>query len=551
MNPPAFLRPFWNVRGALILATGVILAGMFGAMLYITHGTFIYIQDDPYIHLQLARNLVMNGTWGITPGVFASASSSPLWVLLLALSYALIGNATLYLPLVINVIAVFAIVLLMQRILKEFAITGIRALLIIAAVALVTPLGPFAFGGMEHPLHMITVLLFTYALASVLSSPDIRKTDRTLLLWMAPIVTALRYEGVFVIAVACILLLLKRRYGLMVVVGVLGALPLIAFGLWSMTQGGYFVPNTLLIKKNLSLSLLSSLKGLAAAAYLNIKTPLFMLFSAEILLTLHYRLRRDGTFWRRETVALALIGGAFALQAIFGKLSWVAMFRYEAYLVLAGLLFISICLRDVPLRSLYSPKLFSWINAILFTLLILLSLPFLRRAISWPYALLNARDLYNVSYQDARFFNAEYPNSAIGTIDIGMVSYFGQPHGVRVIDFWGLANTDVAFERAQGTYGPDSIRTIASRENVKVAELFDSWLGATIPSDWPKVATWSIEHNVSIGSNVISFYAPTCADAAILEKRMRAFAPSLPQATHVTFLDWPASPACAPAAKAK
>jgi hypothetical protein len=533
-----------NTRNVLLIATGIILAGMFAAMLYMTHGTFLYIQDDPYIHLQIARNLVMNGTWGITAGTFASASSSPLWVLLLAFGYALIGNATLYLPIIINVVAVFAIVLLMLRILKDFAIDRTRALLVIAAVALVTPLGPFAFGGMEHALHMIVVLLFTYALAKVLGSLEVQKSDQALLLWMTPLVTALRYEGVFVIAVACLFLLLKRRYGLMALVGVLGALPLAAFGLWSVAQGGHFVPNTLLIKKNLSLSLLASLKGMLAAAYLNIKTPLFMLFSAEILLTLHYRLRKDGEFWRRETIALALIGGAFVLQAVFGKLSWVAMFRYEAYLVLAGLLFIFICLRDVPLRSLYAPKFFSWINAILFMLLILLSLPFLRRAVSWPYAILNARDLYNISYQDARFFNTEYPNTTIGTIDIGMMSYFGQPQGVRVIDFWGLANIDVANARAQGTYNADAMREISTRENVQAAELFDSWLGAIIPSDWPKVATWHIEHNVSIGSDTVSFYAPNCASAVTLEKRMREFAPTLSSATQVTFLNWATSTAC-------
>jgi hypothetical protein len=545
MNPPVVLLPFLNIRSALILCTGVILAGMFGMMLYMTHGTFIYIQDDPYIHLQIARNLVMNGTWGITPGTFASASSSPLWVFLLAIGYLLIGNATLYFPLIINVVAVFAIVLLMLRILKSFAVIGMRALFIIAFVAFVTPLGPFAFGGMEHPLHMIAVLLFTYFLAKVLGSLDARKSDQLFLLSMAPLVTALRYEGVFVIVISCLLLLLKRRYGLMVLVGVLGALPLAVFGLWSMSQGGYFVPNTLLIKKNLSLSLLSSIKGMASAAYLNIKTPIFMLFSAEILMTLYYRIRKDCSFWRRETVALALIGGAFVLQSVFGKLSWVAMFRYEAYLVLAGLLFMFICLRDVPLRSLYSPKFFSWMNVVLLSLLILLSLPFLRRAISWPYAILNARDLYNVSYQDARFFNSEYPNSAIGTIDIGMVSYFGQPYGVRVIDFWGLANTEIATARAHGTYNSDTMRTIASQENVQVAELFDSWLSGIMPTEWIKVATWSIEHNVSIGSNVISFYAPTCAGAITLGKRMREFAPMLPQTTRVTFLNLATSTACA------
>ncbi len=527
-----------------LLATSVVLAGMLAAMLYATHGVFIYIQDDPYIHLSIARNLVENGTWGITPGTFASASSSPLWTFLLAISYALIGSATEYLPFLINIVAIFAIVLIMLHILKTFAISGTRAALIIGAVALVTPLGPFAFSGMEHAFHMIVVLLFVFSLSKILAGAEARKSDYYLLLGMAPLVTALRYEGVFVIAIACLLLFLKRRYSLMFIIGLLGALPLVIFGLWSISQGGNFVPNTLLVKKGLSLSLLASLHSMASSAYLQIKTPLFMIFSTGILMTLYYRLRRDGNFWRRETVALALIGGAFVLQAVFGKLSWVAMFRYEAYLVFVGLLFIFICLRDVPLRSLYSHKFFSWLNIVLFSLLILLSIPFLRRAISWPYAVLNARDLYTVTYQNAKFFTHAYPNAAIGAIDIGMLSYYGEPKGVRVIDFWGLANNDVTAARISGTYSSTTMETIASKEHMRAAVLFDSWLRAVIPTRWPKVATWTMQNNVTIGSSVISFYAPTCSDAAILDERMRAFGPTLPSNTRLTMLDWKQNASC-------
>ena len=49
-----------------------------------TGGMFVYAQDDPYIHLALARTLADHGVWGIRPTEFASASSSPLWTLLLA-----------------------------------------------------------------------------------------------------------------------------------------------------------------------------------------------------------------------------------------------------------------------------------------------------------------------------------------------------------------------------------------------------------------------------------------------------------------------------------
>jgi len=66
-----------------------------------TGGRLVYPIDDPYIHMTIARNLALHGSWGITPGHFGPASSSPLWTLLLAATHRLVGgrDAT---PLVLN-----------------------------------------------------------------------------------------------------------------------------------------------------------------------------------------------------------------------------------------------------------------------------------------------------------------------------------------------------------------------------------------------------------------------------------------------------------------
>lgn len=536
-------RRFSKEHARYLWVTGAILTGMFALMLIVTEGVFIYIQDDPYIHLQMARNFAEHATWGITPGTFVSASSSPLWVLLFSFFYLLIGKATLYLPLLLNIIAVFVLVILIVRLLDTFGIRGRHAALIVGFVALVTPLGPFAFSGMEHAFHMIAVLLFVHSLSKVLSEKSAR-TDYYLLFLMAPLVTALRYEGAFVIAVACLLILIRRKYLLFITIALLGLAPLILFAIFSVMQGGHIVPNTLLVKKNLALTLAQSLHTAAASAYLNIKTPLFMLFTTSMLGALYYAVRRSGTLWKRDSIALFVIAGAFVLQAVFGKLSWLAMFRYEAFLVLLGTLYTLVALRTLPYRTLYSKKILSTLNVALFVFLILLSLPLLRRAISWPYAILNARDLYHFQYQDARFMTEHYPNSTVGAIDIGMLSYFGQDKNVRVIDFWGLANTEVTDARVHGTYGSSTMRTIAQREEVRVAVLFDPWLGKVIPTDWPKVATWTLARNVSVGSSVISFYAPTCSDAVVLAERMRMFGPTLPSGVTLTMLDWKDNEAC-------
>ena len=83
--PPARDRAFgwaffvWG-SAAYLVATLVVLA----IGLRRTDGRLVYVLDDPAIHLSVARALAEHGTWGVVPGQFESASSSPAWTVLLA-----------------------------------------------------------------------------------------------------------------------------------------------------------------------------------------------------------------------------------------------------------------------------------------------------------------------------------------------------------------------------------------------------------------------------------------------------------------------------------
>src|SRR5688500_6460269 len=81
--------------------------GLVGILLWVslarTGGTFVYAQDDPYIHLALARTLADHGVWGIRPAEFTSASSSPLWTLLLAALWKL-GAQAVWVPFALNIL---------------------------------------------------------------------------------------------------------------------------------------------------------------------------------------------------------------------------------------------------------------------------------------------------------------------------------------------------------------------------------------------------------------------------------------------------------------
>ena len=76
-------RPIWPVFAVVCLVVVVAGAGWLDSTA--ANGTFVYTLDDAYIHLTIGRTLAEHGVWGVSPREYSSASSSPLWTILLAL----------------------------------------------------------------------------------------------------------------------------------------------------------------------------------------------------------------------------------------------------------------------------------------------------------------------------------------------------------------------------------------------------------------------------------------------------------------------------------
>ena len=80
VNRKAFYFGFLPAVFLCFIAVFIIERSVLGQ----TSGVFSYPVDDVYIHMELAKNLAYHATWGVNPGEFGSASSSPFYTIALA-----------------------------------------------------------------------------------------------------------------------------------------------------------------------------------------------------------------------------------------------------------------------------------------------------------------------------------------------------------------------------------------------------------------------------------------------------------------------------------
>jgi 3-deoxy-7-phosphoheptulonate synthase len=242
-------RPLIARRGPALAALAVLagaVALLLRASLVHTGGRLVYALDDAYIHMAVARSLARDGVWGVTPYAFTSSTSSLAWPLLLALADLAVGvrEAT---PLVLNLVFAAVSIVLADRLLRG-APLGLRAVALIALVFL-TPLPTLVLSGMEHTLHIAAVLWLLDRVRA--AEEDGVETGRALTALGAAsaFAAAARYESLFLIAPAAILLWRGRRRRAAVVAVAAAVLPLAVYAAVSVAHGWPPLPNSLLLKR--------------------------------------------------------------------------------------------------------------------------------------------------------------------------------------------------------------------------------------------------------------------------------------------------------------
>jgi hypothetical protein len=149
-------------RRWVLLVAATYLIGLCSLAVALRHNLGFPL-DDSWIHQEIARNLVQHHSFGFTPGVTSSGSSSTLWTFVLSLNYLLFPtHSPVFFPLVLNSI----LIILSGVLLWRMAILDDLPLLYALALALLPALSGnyvwLAFLGMEH------VLFVTLSLVAIL-----------------------------------------------------------------------------------------------------------------------------------------------------------------------------------------------------------------------------------------------------------------------------------------------------------------------------------------------------------------------------------------------
>jgi hypothetical protein len=529
-QPGQFLLGAWPCAaalGVLGLAVAVLLRGALARC----GGHLVYPLDDTYIHMALACNLAGHGVWGISATGFSSCTSSLLWPLALAGSFLLAG-ARNWLPLLLNSLCAAGLLIWLGRLHARERHPGWFVFLSLGAVALLAPLPSTLLLGMEHVMHALLAVAFASVAARRLAGEESGWSAEWGLWLLAPLIATVRYEGIFLLAVACFLFLCRRRWRLAFGLGGWGLLPIVLFGCLARTQGFHFFPNSVLMKAGLTGGVVNfpALTWHVAVGHMIDARPLLVPFVAT-LAVVAVRLRRRTDPWEPGILFGALYIFSFLPQyatiqpSLFG--------RYDVYHIAFGLAAFFLNL-PAALATFDRARLFSR-AALLPALGACVLLPFFAPMVknfalrAYVMALMvrpGAGNIYEQQYQMGRFLKTYYTGAGVAANDIGAVCYYG---GIDCLDLFGLASAEVLDARRAGRFDAATVGRLAAQSKVKVAVFYESWVGEAIPPAWKKAGAWTIRDGCVCGNETVSFYAADPAEFERLKTHLREFSVRLPR----------------------
>jgi hypothetical protein len=222
----------------------------------------------------------------------------------------------------------------------------------------------------------------------------------------------------------------------------------------------------------------------------------------------------------------ALLVGCAVLHMQFARAGW--FFRYEAYLVIVGLVFTAMLVPGTDWTRVMAARNPVLVATAGLVVVGVLAFPIARRArvalIQVPTA---ASNIFEQQYQAGLFLDEFYAGQRVAVNDVGAIGYLAD---VTLLDIYGLASQETAALRRAGTFTTAAIDRLAARDGVTIALIYPTWLDESggVPARWQKVGSWQVAENVVLGENGVSFFAVGDGARDPLVRHLAAFSARLP-----------------------
>lgn len=487
-----------------------------------TDGHFAYSMDDTYIHLALAKNWAEHGIWGMTPYEFTHNSSGLLYTFCLGLWFKIFVVSE-YIPLLFNLLGSLALICFIgnryldKEMKAEWQNYGIMALEIIAA-----PLPFSAVSGMEHIWQILINLLFIGQASLILEKKQYSNNEGIALVLLSVCCATIRYEGVFVVGLVSALLLARKIWKPALLGIILAAIPICFIGIYSINNGGFFLPNSVLLKaRKLKFDSISEFMFSLFGFYILKLPAVAFLLTASVWIFFRRYLKKQLINWKQDNIQNIILG----LCCVFYILtSFPGQRRYEMWLIGFGLLVVFRNLNFVFPEAGWRKYRVLRVGTVLFFIS-----PFVWRGRhAFEDILFAGPNIYGQQRQMARFVNLYYQDKTVALNDIGCVSYY---NNIRIFDIWGLANNTIAKAKIENHYSGAFFDSLARSEKVELLMMYDFWFDSSYTRHFIPITHWRMDENHICGSDKLSFYAPNEQAAEVLRQNLKSFSDSLPNGT--------------------
>lgn len=509
-------KSFWI---SLLMFFGLCF-GYYINVLFKTDLHYIYLLDDTYIHLAMAKNFALHDVWGVTSHEFSSSSSSPLFTYALSLLINIFGNND-QLPLYLNIFFGLGVVYFLNRYYSQFFKRFSHVVYTLLFTVFFAVLHLQLMSGMEHLFHVLLLVINVYCLSKI------NRSKLNVLGFYASLMLMglVRFESMFYFAVLAFSFLLIKKWETALLVVLAGFIPIAAFCYFNYQEDGYFFPNSVIVKGvklNADSCLFIQLKNIVLdKLILNIsfyKVGIFPIIMCAIFTLKDLKTKKfsDGV---KDNFLLLVFSLLMICHSLFADLKGV--FRYEAYIL------VGFCMALIPKLKFFFEDFKTYIkNEKLMSFLIFMNILLLIYKSFIAHLVLDngGKNIYEQQVQSAKFLHAYYNESKIVVNDIGAITYYTDIH---LLDIVGLGSAElIPFTKDRKVFDEkfkNYIKNFTLKNNYELAIVYEDWFDGQIPKTWEKVAVLTIDNKITVYGEEVSIYCINISKIDQLKKNIKNF----------------------------